>query len=315
MGEPIKLIEKPELKNPILIAAWPGMGNVAMVAVNYLKDKLGAKLLGEMPTMEYFAPTGATVASQMIRPPDRPVNQFYYHRSSSGNDILFFIGNVQPIPHLEYGFAQEILKFARIFGVSMVITAGAAPSDMGFQDNPRVFAVPNRQELVKKLMEYKVHFMSEGTIAGLNGLLISVAAEDGLKGMCVLGEIPFFTAQIEFPRAALRVLEVLVKIIGMHIDLAELETYVGRKEKEFEPIANLMSKQQQQEKEPQETEKFVPEPEKEVPRTVRLKIEQLFQQAEFDGNYKTKMRLKEELDKWGLFEEYQDRFLDLFRKV
>jgi hypothetical protein len=26
------------------------------------------------------------------------------------------------------------------------------------------------------------------------------------------------------------------------------------------------------------------------------------------------MRLKEELDKWELFDEYQDRFLDLFKK-
>ncbi len=56
-----------------------------MVAVNYLKEKLGAKLLGEMPSSAYFAPTGASVASQLIRPPDKPVNQFFYHRSPSGN--------------------------------------------------------------------------------------------------------------------------------------------------------------------------------------------------------------------------------------
>jgi len=313
MGDTVRIVEKPDLKNPFLVAAWPGMGNVALTAVNYLKDKLGAKLLGEMPDLEYFAPTGAVVANQIVRPPDKPVNQFFYHRSVSANDILFFIGTVQPIPHLEYGFAREILKFARLFGVTTVITAGAAPSDMGFQDVPRVFAVPNRQELVKKLMEYKVHFMSEGNIAGLNGLLISVAIEEGLRGICILGEIPFFTAQIEFPRAALRVLEVLNPMLGVTVDLTDLNQYVTRKEKEYEPIANLLL-QNQQEKEAPESEKFMPEPEKEIPKSVRLQIEQLFKQAEFDGNYKTKMRLKEALDQWGLFEEYQDRFLDLFRK-
>ncbi|HEX9934572.1 MAG TPA: PAC2 family protein [bacterium] len=314
MSKPVKIVERPELKNPILIAAWPGMGNVAVVAVNHLKEKLKAKLLGEMPSQDYFAPTGATVSDQVIRTPDKPINQFFYSRVPSGNDIIFFLGNVQPIPHLEYAFAREIIQFAMLFGTSMVITAGAAPSDMGFQDNPRVFAVPNRQELLKRLMEHKVHFMNEGNIAGLNGLLISVAAEEGLKGLCILGEIPFFTAQIEFPRAALRVLEVLSKIIGIPVDLADLERYVVRKEKEFEPIAKLLAKHSP-EKDVHESDKFVPEQDKDIPPTVRLKIEQLFQQAEFDGNYKTKMRLKEELDKWGLFEEYQDRFLDLFRKV
>lgn len=314
MSEATKFYDKPDLKNPFLIAAWPGMGNVAITAVNYLKDKLGAKLLGEMPSLDYFASTGAVVANQIIRQPEKPINQFFFHRTSASNDILFFVGNIQPIPHLEYGFARDILKTARLFGVSTVITTGAAPSDMGFQDTPRVFAVPNRQEMVKKLMEYKVHFMSEGNIAGLNGLLISAAAEEGVKGMCILGEIPFFTAQIEYPRASIRVLEVLTRIIGVSIDMVDLEIYVTQKEKEFEPIANLLAKNQQ-EKEAPEQEKFVPEPEKEVPRVVRLKIEQLFQQAEIDGNYKTKMRLKEELDKWGLFEEFQDRFLDLFRKV
>ncbi len=29
---------KPRLKNPIMIAAWPGMGDVALKAALYLKD-------------------------------------------------------------------------------------------------------------------------------------------------------------------------------------------------------------------------------------------------------------------------------------
>ena len=45
-----------------------------------------------------------------------------------------------------------------------------------------------------------------------------------------------------------------------------------------------------------------------------MNIEKLFRQAEFDQTYKSKMRLKEELDRWELFDEYLDRFLDLFKK-
>ncbi len=42
------------------------------------------------------------------------------------------------------------------------------------------------------------------------------------------------------------------------------------------------------------------------------KIERLFQEAKFDRN--KAYELKRELDKWGLFEKYEDRFLDLFKK-
>jgi hypothetical protein len=299
------------------VAAWPGMGNVALTAVNYLKDKLGATALGELTSADFFAPTGALVANQIILPPERPNNQFYYFSSPQcKNDILFFVGSVQPLPHREYEFAVELLRIAKLWGVTLVLTTAAAPSDMNYKDSPRVFAVPNDASLLKKLMEYKVHFMSEGNIAGLNGLLISAARNSGLDGICLLGEIPFFTAQIEFPKAAIKVLDILTKLLGVKIDLVDLELYAAKKEKEIAPLAAILSRSTPEaEKEGVEEEKIVPDSEKDVSRATRAKIEKLFRDAETDGNYKTKMMLKEELDRWGLFEEYQDRFLDLFRKA
>jgi len=316
MSEFVTLFKKPKLYKPTFIAAWPGMGNVAMLAVDYLKRKLGAELMGEMDPADFFAPTGATVAKQIIRAPEAPMNQFFYHNSSSQNDILFFIGSVQPVPHREHAFAVEILKVAQKFGAGSVFTTAAAPSDMHFKDTPRVFAVPNHPDILAKLTEYKVHFMSDGTIAGLNGLLIGVAAGLGIQGTCLLGEIPFFTAQMEFPRAAVMVLQILNEILGIKIDMVDLELYAIEKDKEIEPLAAMLSKDQQEGVQNTESP-IVPDQQEEpaVSRSVSLKIEKLFRQAEFDRTYKSKMRLKEELDKWGLFDDYLDRFLDLFKKT
>jgi hypothetical protein len=155
--------------------------------------------------------------------------------------------------------------------------------------------------------------MSEGTIAGMNGLLISIAAEKQMQGVCLLGEIPFFTAQIEYPKASVAILEVLTKILKIKVDLVDLELYATKKEKEIEPLANLLSKENA-ESETQEREESIPNPDPQIPKSVRLKIEKMFRQAELDKTYKSKMRLKEELDSWDLFNEYLDRFLDLFKK-
>ncbi len=54
-----------------------------------------------------------------------------------------------------------------------------------------------------------------------------------------------------------------------------------------------------------------PDPETEIPRGVVQRIEELFRQAE--GGLDPK-QLHRELVRWGLFDQYQDRFLNLFRR-
>ena len=54
------------------------------------------------------------------------------------------------------------------------------------------------------------------------------------------------------------------------------------------------------------------EPRGEVPDYARQRIEQLFEQVRKDRS--RAVELKAELDRWGLFLEYEDRFLDMFRR-
>lgn len=49
-----------------------------------------------------------------------------------------------------------------------------------------------------------------------------------------------------------------------------------------------------------------------IPLSVKSEIEDLFDQVKRGGLDPSK--LKQELDRWGVFDEYQDRFFDLFRK-
>ena len=49
-----------------------------------------------------------------------------------------------------------------------------------------------------------------------------------------------------------------------------------------------------------------------VPADARMRIEELFKKV-MDGEREPR-ELKDELDRWGLFEEYEDRFFKLFRK-
>jgi len=49
-----------------------------------------------------------------------------------------------------------------------------------------------------------------------------VAAENGMRGACLLGEMPHVFAQLPFPKASLAVLQVFTDIAGIEIDTTEL---------------------------------------------------------------------------------------------
>jgi proteasome assembly chaperone (PAC2) family protein len=59
-------------------------------------------------------------------------------------------------------------------------------------------------------------------IAGLNGLLLGVAKERGVEGICLLGEVPAYATRIQNPMAALAVLKILTKILDIKVDTDEL---------------------------------------------------------------------------------------------
>src|SRR3990170_2470589 len=95
--EKVKVRRRPKLVNPCLVAAWPGVGNVALIAATYLRDKLGAKELGRMEHSVYFEPGGVFIKDNIIELPKFPENRLYYWRNKgNGGDMLILLAEEQP---------------------------------------------------------------------------------------------------------------------------------------------------------------------------------------------------------------------------
>ena len=54
MRDLIKLYARPKLNEPNLLAAWPGVGNVAIIIATYLTTKLNFKDLAEIEPARFF---------------------------------------------------------------------------------------------------------------------------------------------------------------------------------------------------------------------------------------------------------------------
>ena len=76
--------------------------------------------------------------------------------------------------------------------------------------------------MTKVLEKYDLVQKGNLQISGLNGLLLGVAKEREIEGVCLLGEVPMHATRIPNPIAALAVLRALVKMLDIEIDLTEL---------------------------------------------------------------------------------------------
>jgi proteasome assembly chaperone (PAC2) family protein len=222
MSDIIKVTARPKLKAPNLLAAWPGIGNVAMIIANYLKAKLNFKELGYLEASYFFDPIGVLVRDNVVEEPNFPQSDFYYWKNTgSGNDLILFIGDDQPAAK-GYELAHCILDIGDKFGVQRVYTCAAAITRIHHTEPPKVWGVATSHLISRDLQAYHLESSSNLQIAGLNGLLLGVAKEREIDGICLLGEVPVYASRVPNPMAALAVLKVLSAMLGVKIDYAEL---------------------------------------------------------------------------------------------
>ncbi len=224
-----------------MFVGWPGIGNIGILAVSALKDQLKAEPLGEIESWDFFYPRKVFIQDGLLEGLEFPSNQFYYKRLGH-KDLLFFIGEEQPAVggrmyasgEKAYQMANLVIDVAIQFGCKRVYTSGACVSLSHHQLKPRVIAVVSSKALIQEIKEYPNTILmselgergeGEGTITGLNGLLLAVAKKRGLDSLCLMGEIPDWLsgASFPYPKASRSVLEVFREILEVEIDLGFLD--------------------------------------------------------------------------------------------
>ena len=249
----VRLYKEPELTNPVMVASWPGIGNIGIIAVDTLRGMVGAEEFGEIEPWDFFYPKRVLIRDGDLKELEFPASKFYYKKTES-KDLLFFIGEEQPADggktYAEGGkaylMANLVLDIAQKFGCKRVYTSGAAVAPIHHSMRPKVWAVPNMKDLIEEIQTYEnTIVMSEiegrggqGNITGLNGLLLGVAKKRKIEAICVMGEIPVYLQGFPFPypRASRSVLEFLTIALGVEIDLGEFQAIIERSDKEIDRL-------------------------------------------------------------------------------
>ncbi len=349
---------------PWLIAAWPGMGNVAVIVAGYLIRELNMRQLGELPPGEHFDVNEIEVSQGVVAPLQMPRGMFFrWTNTRGGRDLIVFLGEAQPTTGV-YRYAQELVDAVEAMGVERVVTFASMASALHPSRNPKVTGVATDRTMLEELRKAEVERLSDGQIGGLNGLLLAAAAERGIPGFCLLAEIPFFATGVPNPKAARAALSVFTVLTGIDVSLDELNKHADAVDRALidayermnaerdggddEDAPGLASEEESPEAaaaeetsvEPEAAENVgtpeaagqapaspagttgetsatpppaAPPPGHSLDPSSRRRIEQMFEAAKL--NRGAAVHLKQELDRLGVFREFENRFLDLFRRA
>jgi uncharacterized protein len=302
-----------KLHHPWFVAVWPGMGQVAISAGYYLLAKLGMEVFAELSPQGLFDVEYVEIKGGLIRAGQLPRSRFFVWTDPQGKrDIVVFIGEAQP-PREKYALCRKLIAYAQELGVERTFTFAAMATQMHPEHDSRVFAATTQEEGLGELTRMELELLEDGQIGGLNGVLLGAAAESGMPGTCLLGEMPHIFAQLPFPKASLAVLKSFTKMAGIEVDFAELSEQAQAME---EKLGELLASVEQaiEGPEPEREEAFSSEAveEEKLSAQDRRRIEELFAQAREDRS--KAYELKGELDRLNVFQEYENRFLDLFKK-
>jgi len=319
-----------------LVAAWPGMGTVSIGAAAYLINTLGARFVHELRSRDIFELTHVEVKDGLAKPGQMPRSVFFEWSNPAANrDLLIFLGEAQP-PNRGYSLCHTVLDYAQSRGVNRVFTFAAMATQLHPSNKPNVFGVATNGEAIRELQSLEVTILKEGQITGLNGVLLAAAADRGIQAACLMGELPYFATAVPNPGASQAVLEVFTTLAGVEMDFDSLKVQADAVEEALlKMLEKLQDAARQQEaageegftvpefaiEEPDEEPEEEETPEKQGPAEkkpalnyhARQRIEQLFKAAGQDRD--KAFELKAELDRLGVFDQYEDRFLDLFKRA
>ena len=220
-----------------MIAAWPGVGNVSLILTQYLRDHLGAEQFADIEPAAFFNASGILVRNNVVEEPQFPGSRFYFWQNPEkrGKDIIFFVGDEQPAAR-SYELANVVVDVAKKYRVRRIFTMAAALVKIHHSETPKVWAAATEERLLKEVTKFDVVLRGTVQIAGLNGILQGVAKERGIPGVCLLGETPMYATRIPNPKAALSVARILIDMLGVTVDLAELTEMAQKSEQEMARI-------------------------------------------------------------------------------
>jgi proteasome assembly chaperone (PAC2) family protein len=226
MANELRMVERPTLERPILIACfrgWNDGGQAASLAGAYLARQWEAARFADIEPEEFFdfqaTRPQVSLVEGVTRQIDWPDNAFFHARiPSTARDAVLLLG-VEP--NLRWRlFTNLVVGLAKDLGVELVVTLGALLADVPHTRPSPVTGSASDPELVERLGLQLSRY--EGP-TGIVGVLHDACRRAELPSVSLWSAVPHYVSLAPSPKAALALCERLAQLIDVPIETGELE--------------------------------------------------------------------------------------------
>ncbi len=224
MATRVVFSKEQKTKNAVLIVGLPGIGLVGKICVDYFIKELKPAKVGKVFS-DTFPPSVHTRDGVV-----ELISDDWFLLDDSAQPVYFLAGPVQPNLDFRVGsnaehyeFANEIATTAKRLGIQRIITlAGINVGDARLEKEPGVIIAATSSKLIPEFTKLGGSAdKKEGLISGAAGLILGLALEQGIEGVCLMGETSTRLVYGD-PAAAKRVLEMLTKKFGWKVNLDQI---------------------------------------------------------------------------------------------
>jgi len=226
MAEELRIHSRPELEKPVLLAAFRGWNDgaqAASLAAGYLAKTWDAEQFGEIDPEDFFdfqaTRPHVSLEDGLTRRIEWPETGFYHARPEGlDRDVVLLLGIE---PNLRWRtFTELVVGLATELEVELMITLGALLADVPHTRPAPVTGSATDSELVERLGLSASRY--EGP-TGIVGVLHDACREAGIPSASLWAAVPHYVSLTPSPRAAVALCERLGSLIGVDIDVDELE--------------------------------------------------------------------------------------------
>jgi predicted ATP-grasp superfamily ATP-dependent carboligase len=226
MADELRIHSRPELERPVLLAAFRGWNDgaqAASLAAGYLAKTWGAEQFAEVDPEDFFdfqaTRPHVSLEDGLTRRIDWPETGFYHARPEGlDRDIVLLLGIE---PNLRWRtFTDLVVGLAQELEVELMITLGALLADVPHTRPAPVTGSASDEELVQRLGLSASRY--EGP-TGIVGVLHDACRQADIPSASLWAAVPHYVSLTPSPRAAVALCERLGSLIGVEVDVDELE--------------------------------------------------------------------------------------------
>jgi predicted ATP-grasp superfamily ATP-dependent carboligase len=225
------------LRAPAMICAfegWNDAGEAASSAVSFLASSLDARRFARIDSEEFYDFQANRPCVRLGEHERREISwpsvEIFEAPAPRAPRDLVLVQGVEPSMRWR-GFSSHIVDLAEALGVQVVVSLGALLGDV---PHSRPVAMTGHASDPALMERVGIQASSYEGPTGIVGVLHAACADAGLPSVSLWAAVPHYVAAATNPKAALALVRRVEGLIGVSVDVSELESASADYERQVE---------------------------------------------------------------------------------